>query len=277
MENIIIKTGKNPGNISTIMAGTHGNEICGIQAFENIIPNLEIEHGTVFFILGNPKAIAENVRYTEYNLNRAFKDISEYSKAELKNYELQRAQEIKKYLDKSSALLDIHSAKKKTEPFIFCEEKSISTAQELSSKFLKIVLGINAVEPGGTDGYMANMGKIGICVECGQHNDKSAITLAEQSIHNFLKNRGHIQKSNNENRADKPIINLEYSYYTKTNSFILERNFSDFEHLEKGTLVGKDSGKSIYTPFSGYIVFARNCNKKNLEGFLLGKDYIKHD
>ena len=49
--------GSNPGPTSVILAGIHGNEPCGIIAFERILPSLKINSGKVIFEIGNPLAI----------------------------------------------------------------------------------------------------------------------------------------------------------------------------------------------------------------------------
>src|SRR5262245_27430188 len=108
-EDIIEIKGKNPGLTSIILAGIHGDEKCGVEAFNKIIPNLEIENGTVIFMYGNPNALRQNVRYTQTNLNRMFKDEADIKTEEKGSYEYNRAQLIKQSLDKTEVLLDIHS------------------------------------------------------------------------------------------------------------------------------------------------------------------------
>lgn len=270
MEAVITIKGKEEGNVSVILAGIHGDEPCGVLAFNDLLPDLDIEKGTVYFIYGNPMAIEQKKRYIELNLNRLFND-SHLNLLDIANgYEYKRAQFIKGYLDKSSALLDIHSAKKKTRPFIFCEDVSIKVASKLPKDFESIVLGADSVEPGATDGYMSSNGKIGICAECGQHDDESAVVLAKDTIKSFLRARDHLSGKNT--KIHRSIVKLGYSYITKTNNFVLERNFKDFERINKGDIIGVDGQEPINAPFSGVILFARNQNKKNREGFLLGNN-----
>ena len=61
-EELTIITGKNKGPKSIILAGVHGNETPGIQAFKNLLPKLVIDNGDVTFIYANPNAIEKNVR-----------------------------------------------------------------------------------------------------------------------------------------------------------------------------------------------------------------------
>jgi len=69
---VICKKGGKTGKTTLILAGVHGNEKCGIIAFDKIIKNIKIESGKVYFIYSNLKAIKQNKRYIEKNLNRCF-------------------------------------------------------------------------------------------------------------------------------------------------------------------------------------------------------------
>lgn len=272
MQDIFIKQGTLSGPVSVILAGVHGNEPCGIRACESLVPLLEIQKGTVYFIVGNPRAVEQYLRSTEQNLNRMFQDEAAYSDEVKHSYEFIRSREIMKYLDQASALLDIHSAAKHTEPFMFCESASFETASYLPADFKRVVSGVDAIEPGGTDGYMHRQGKIGICIECGQHEEPEAIDRARKAIECFLVARGHvISKMELPTYPDREQVTLDYVYLTKTDSFALDRKFRDFEIIEEGTLIGKDESQEVRAPYRGRIVFARSCKAKGLEGFLMGK------
>ncbi|MDQ5971471.1 MAG: hypothetical protein QG566_417 [Patescibacteria group bacterium] len=273
MKNKIILTGKNPGPTSIVMAGNHGNEICGIVALQQLLPYLTIEAGTVIFILGNIQAIKENKRFIDFNLNRLFSDILLYSKEIKKSYEYKRAQILKKVFDLGDALLDIHSTLNPSTPFIICEDNAKEIVSKFPARFERIVYGFDPLEPGASDGYMLSKGKIGICIECGQHNDPMSIEIAKKSIYAFLKARGHINYRSIS--FDRPIVR-EYVkmfsiYKSKTDSFVLSRKFYDFEPIAEGTKIGADGCNIIYAPKDCLIVFAHDCNKIDSEAFLLGE------
>lgn len=262
--------GKKPGKTSVIMAGAHGNEVCGINTFKDIFPKFSIEFGTVIFILGNLKAIKKNVRFIDFNLNRAFLPVSKYSKDIKKTYEYKRAQEIKKILNKSDALLDIHSTLNDSDPFIICENNAFNIASYLPKEFKRVVCGFEEIEPGATDGYMLSKRKIGICIECGQHNSKKADKLAKDSIFSFLNIRGHINSLKLKNVKNRENVQMNFIYYTKTDSFVLAKKFYDFEKIKKGTFIGIDGEEKIFAPKDCVIVFAHDRNKKGEEVYLLG-------
>ena len=266
-ENIIELMGKEPGPTSIILVGVHGNEKCGVEALNKILPNLEIQKGKVFFAYGNPKAIDQNVRYTEANLNRMFKPEETLSEKEKGNYEYSRAQFLKKYLDQSDVLLDIHASFTPTsQRFVICELNSKDIVKYLP--FNLIVSGFDQIEPGGTDYYMNSIGKIGICVECGYLGDQKSVAIAEESIFTFLRARGHIA-------GEKQLFNQDYvqmySIYITKNNFKLAKEFSDFEEIKSGQLIGLDGQEKIQAQKDSVILFAINVEVGGEEAFLLGE------
>ena len=272
MDEITIKVGGKTGPTSVIFAGIHGNEICGVEAFKKILPKLNIDSGTVYFILGNPEAINRNTRYIEYNLNRLFRYDNKYTASIKKTYEYKRATYLKKFLKKSDALLDIHSTTNKNEPFIICEKQSLKVANFLPSDFKRIIHGFEGIEPGGTDGYMLSQKKIGICIECGVHTDKKSILIAEKAINFFLQTQGHVSKNNSLIKINRPKIKMDSIYHTKNNKFNLAKKYKDFEKVKKNQIIGIDGAKIVKAKRDSIIIFAHNRDRKGEEGFLIGHE-----
>ncbi len=265
----IIKNGLKPGKTSVIIACTHGNETCGVSAFDFLIPNLSIDSGTVIFCIGNPRALRENKRFVEMNLNRAFKNKKLLTPDEIQTYEYKRSEEIKLLLDKADALLDIHSSTNiPAEQFIICEPNSYFISDQLP--FDKQISGFDEYEPGGTESYMNEKSKIGIGIECGQHNDPLSIDKAKESILIFLIAMGHIKGVNKIQNQERLKINFLYKNINK--DFTLSRDFFDFEEIEKDTLIGYDGETPVFSPFKSKILFAHNYkNQTGQECFLLAE------
>lgn len=268
-EEIIKIEGDKTGPTSIVLAGVHGNEQCGVKAMQKTLAYTKIERGIVLFGYGNPRAIEQNKRYTEANLNRLFQDDSKLSDEQRASYEYQRAQYLKKYLNKANALLDLHASEtKKSKPFAICEANANDIVKYLPVDI--IVSGFDDVEPGGTDYYMNKQGKIGICLECGYRDDTQAIDIAQKGIITFLQAQGHIVNNINPKQATR--IQIQTLYKTKTNNFTLSKNFYDFEYITKHQLIGSDGNKKIYAQDDGIILFARDRTKCGDEAFLLGKE-----
>lgn len=253
----ITKSGKNPGKTSVILAGIHGNEHCGIVAFESILDRLNIENGTVIFQIGNPKAVEKKVRFVDMNLNRAFKNTDQLTENELKTYEYSISVQIKSLLDKSDALLDIHSSRNiDSKQFIITEPKNNFISEQLP--FDLVVSGFDEFEPGGTDAYMNLNNKIGICVECGQHDDPAAVDKAVESINAFLIAMGHVNGVNNKIKQDK--ISINYLYKNTNPNFTLRKVFKDYEDIKKDTIIGMDGNIAVKAPYDSKILFAHNID-----------------
>ncbi len=267
-EEITKITGQEKGLTSIVLVGVHGDEKCGVEALEKIIPNLEIERGVVLFGYGNPRAIEASKRYLDTNLNRMFNADEKLTKKEKKSYEYQRAQFLKTYLNKAEALLDIHASRTSTsKPFVICETNAKGIIEYLPIE--RIASGFDQTEPGGTDYYMNSIGKIGICIECGFFGNPQSEQIAEKSILAFLKARGHI--ANDLMPQKQSYIRMYDLYKTKTNKFILAKSFDDFEEISKGQVIGVDGTQEIRAEKTAVILFARNREKIGEEAFLLGE------
>lgn len=271
MQEVTRIEGKKPGPTSVIMVGNHGNETCGMVAFDKLLPDLKIYSGTVYFILGNPRATEQGVRFTEANLNRMFKPDSMLSDLEINSYEYTRAQFLKQYFDGATALLDIHSSSTMDSvPFIICEKDCNSLAWSLPAKFT--VNGFAELNPGGAQYYMYSKGKVGIAIECGQHNDLNAPVVAKNAIITFLRKRGHIPMGFKFKIFGPSRCEVYKIYKSKTRCFTISKHFDDFEIVPKGMTIGIDGNESIYANERSIILFAKNSNTIGDEVFVLGRN-----
>jgi len=265
--------GAENGPASIILAGTHGDEVCGIKALEKIMPSLKIERGRVLFGYGNPRAIERNIRFTEANLNRMFKDDALLSEKEKRSYEYGRSRFLMEYLDRSEALLDLHASfVPQSRAFIICNDNARETIKYFSPEIA--VSGLDDIEPGGTDCYMNRNGRIGICVECGYLGEEDSTKRAEEAIIDFLAARGHI-KADMKVHPNKSFIKVYILYITKTDSFVLSKKFEDFEEIAKGEMIGMDGREEVRASRDSVILFARNRGEKGDEAFVLGEYVLK--
>ncbi|MBU1092501.1 succinylglutamate desuccinylase/aspartoacylase family protein [Patescibacteria group bacterium] len=271
MDDIITIKGEKPGKTVAIIGGTHGNEVCGVELIKELRNSLKIDCGTVYLIFGNPQAIKKNVRQIDMNLNRAFLPDNFLSQDQIASYESQRAKEIMPYLEKCDASLDIHSSPTpESPPFIICASNTYEIVKNFP--FRIVSTGWDKVEPGATEEFVDSHGGKGICVECGFHNDVSAIDIARQTAMIFLENMGLIDKLGPKIISKKQKhIHVFYIYIT-INNFTPSKHFKDFEKIRKDTLIGYDKDTEIRSPSDGYILFCKKCDQRNKEAFLLAKD-----
>lgn len=263
---IIIDSGL-PGPVVTIIGGTHGDEICWVQALDTIRDTLRIKKWKLYLIYGNIEAIEKNTRQIDLNLNRMYRDDSTFTEEEKNTIEYKRSREIIPYLEQSDALLDLHSSPSIGSPaFIICEENCRDVIDRFP--FETVCYGFTDMEPGGTDGYMNSRGKIGICVECGNHLDTTARDKALISITRFLEYFDMIDRGSKESTPTKSIYTATLAYKTKTTSFKVAKKFSDFENITFWQLIGYDGDEAIYSDFDGKILFARDRDQIGVEWFV---------
>jgi succinylglutamate desuccinylase len=269
MDDIKVIKSDNPGPTSVVLGGVHGDETCGVVAVEEAMTALAINKGTVILALGNPRAIAQCVRYTEENLNRMFVDPKALSSKQKSSYEYQRASVLKEYLLQADALLDVHASfTPESRPFVICEPNAADIVKYLPVPL--VVSGFDEYEPGGTDYFMNKNERVGICVECGYLGDHSSLALARESITAFLQVRGHINGANST--VTQQHKRIEYKYYAKTDTFRLAKPFRDFEEVTSGEVIGIDGEKEVRAIDDGFVLFARNCSRRGEEAFLFGKN-----
>ncbi len=250
------------------MAGVHGDERCGVEAFRSLLPKLKIQRGSVAFVMGNPRAIDEVRHFVEADLNRMFQDQSALSEQDKASYEYARAQVIKKSLDRSGALLDIHASSIPGSPaFAICEKNAGDIVPYLPVDL--VVSGFDAVEPGGTDYYMNRNDRIGICVECGYLGDKKSTDIAKESIIAFLKARGHLDTDISPQQ--QRYLRMYRKYFTSTDSFTLAKPFENFECVARGQRIGTDGSEPITADRDSQILFAKNSTVAGYGAFLLGE------
>lgn len=267
-QSIIIESNQ-PGPTVVILGGVHGNETCGVEALKEL-QNIKIEKGKLILIYGNPKAIERNVRYVEQNLNRMFCD-EEKLTSELKaSYEYQRSRVILPYLQLADYALDLHASfTPDSEPFIICESNALPLVQYLPQN--RVCYGFTRLEPGGTDGYMNEKGKVGVCIECGYLNDPRSTQSAIQTAYLFLQALGMLSSSTLMTNQSQYYVEAYELYYTKTDSFKLARSFQDFEEIKVGEIIGYDGSITIQSKTNQMILFARNRSAIGSEAFLLVK------
>lgn len=267
---VIKKIGNKPGKTTVILAGVHGNETCGIKAFNKIIPKLKIEFGKVIFIYANLKAIKQNKRFIEKNLNRCF---FKSQPTEIKeSLEGETAKEIIPYLNSTDMMLDLHASfTKDSIPFVICGEKNLKDANIFNADI--VTYNWDLFESGSTDYYMNLKNKPAFCFECGYIKDKKCIETAKEAIFNFLIFSGNI-KGKLFIKKNQKYIKIKYLYKNKKEQFRKFKDFKDFEKFNKKSIVGFEGDKPVFVEKEDIILFLRNSEGLNEECFLLAKETL---
>lgn len=267
--------GKSPGKTLAIFAGIHGNETGGILALRQLIDDLHserlvLDNGTLHLVFANLAAIARDVRFTELNMNRAFHfhsaDVPEEGRL---SYERMRAIDLQPILVQSDALLDLHSTLTETSPFIICEEHSFEIAKLLP--FPIVSTGWDAVHAGSTDAFMNQQGKIGVCVECGQHGDPEAEQRARTSIEVFLWELGLMDTGPKVEPVAQRRIHARSIYKAHTHMRFTPPDRDQFCVIQKGEVIGFDGDEEVRADQESILLFPKEGTTKGGEAFVLGE------
>lgn len=259
---IIIKKWSKKWKTVTIMCGVHGNETAGIIAVSELIKNIRIIKWKVIFIYANPLAIKENTRFIDKNMNRLFLKNTTWN-----SYEENRVNIIKKYLDKSDFLLDLHSSNSEdSKAFLITEHCNLSNIFPVSLT----ISWFNNIQSGWSDGYMDYIWGKWFCLESWSINDYQWIKIIEESVINFLQFTWNITGSYTK-YSNSEKLKASFLYKTKSNKFKLEKEFWDFEKIKKEEMIWIDWDDIVTAKFDWKFLFARNRDNKWEEGFILLK------
>jgi predicted deacylase len=257
LKKLIIKS-PIPGTSLAIFGAIHGNEPAGSIAIQNIYDrfvsdDLVLKRGQVTFVpIANPKAYAENKRFVEEDLNRVFRDTENPQ-----TYEQELANELGNYIKESEVFLDIHttSAPGPTCVFIdFPTPENTAFAEAMGMEYA--ITGwpsVYAHNPNGLDSYDTTryayeQGKIGIIIECGQHEESGAIPIAERSILRALAHFEMIDLADLELGPITPqqTIIMEQIVYKEHNGDSFVKKWKHLEEVKEGAVLAiRADGKEI--------------------------------
>lgn len=198
----------------TIVGSVHGDEPAGRKAIERILDqDLEFKK-PVQFIVANEKALEEDVRFLDVDLNRAFPGDTESEKHEdrLAARLLSKIGETK--------VLDLHTTRSYPKPFATVKDP------EGEKEYLEAANIDKAVHFPNDSGVMTEFVE-GIVVETGLQKSDKAVKNAVGIIENFLAYYGVVDSGY---ETGSPVI---YRYYETVEG---DWNFraENFEKVSKG-------------------------------------------
>ncbi|MCX6763207.1 MAG: succinylglutamate desuccinylase/aspartoacylase family protein [Candidatus Moranbacteria bacterium] len=265
---IIKKIGAETGKTVAVFCGVHGNEKAGVYAVTEVLKNIKIKKGIVYFVYANPEAIKKNVRLVRKNLNRCF-----LKNNRGKTLEDKRARQLMKILDQCDGLLDLHASNvEKATPFVICEKHSYKLAEIFDVGIVSS--GWDRIELGATDGYMnKRKGAVSVGIECGYAGEsRKNKQLAKKSILQFLQFFGCINQKVNFSKRKQKIIDVIKAIKKKTDDFYFTKKRIDFTPLKAGEIIAYDSGKKYVAGKNECIIFANASKKIGEEAFIVGKN-----
>lgn len=253
-----------------IFAGIHGNEIAGVKAAKIVLHKIKENNisfkGNLFVLLGNIKALKNNIRFEDVDLNRIWNKeniTANFNNVGVNFSELSEQKEIyakiKSIMQNNNGpfyFIDLHTTSAHSVPFITISD-SLNN-RRFSRKFpLPVVLGIEEYLEGPLLTFINEFGHIALGFEGGQHYDEGSVANCEAFIWKALVHSKCVSKKNipDYKKYKNHLANLccKYDFFEiiyryaleDGEDFIMNPGFKNFEPVKKHQLLAKNGGLPI--------------------------------
>lgn len=278
-----------PGPRVLFFGAIHGNERCGPGAIETVIKELEsgklsLSSGSACFVpICNTEAYERNTRFIEEDLNRVFR------KHETpRTHEQRLAHELTSYIDESDIFLDIHSMQAAGPVNLFIDfptEENRSFARVFNAPYailgwpkLYAETGVSLLS-GDTTEYAHKKGKVGLLIECGQHEDPEATAVAYRAIYATLAYAKLIAAR----EAERPIQPMKE--ITMTELFVkhaegdrFSRIYTHLDPIAAGEVIAiRETGEEIRAAQDSIMILPKLKGPVGKEWFYLGVIPTNHE
>jgi predicted deacylase len=255
-----------------VQALTHGNEFCGAIALDWLLrEGFRPARGTLTLAFANVAAFArfdfddpDRSRYIDEDYNRVWAD--EALLGTRRSAELERARELRPFVDAADFLLDLHSMHEPCRPIMVCgrSEKSAAFARRIGVPADLLIdtghpAGLRMIERGGF-GDPASP-RTAVLIECGQHWERSAVEVARDTLLRFLAVTGVADRTWVEARlrlsppAQQRLIRVTEAVVAKSMAFRFARPFKGLEMIpEAGTAIATDGDTVWKTPYDDCVL-----------------------
>lgn len=270
------KIEKDSGPILLLVAGLHGNEPAGIQAIHETL--LELSYlesrllGSIYGIRGNIKALQENKRYIDTDLNRMWPldpdvEIDETA-AEYEEYLgiMEVIREIKSIQgDRPLMLLDLHTTSSESLPFLLCGD-DVRSRRLVKPIPVPTVLGVENRIKGTLNSYLNSLGDASAVFEAGRHDDPFSILYHKSVVQLFLVGAGIINQTHLEDfedtvnsvylhaRSMQYVFDIMFRYGIKPGEkFVMKPGYKNFMKIDQGEVLAHNERGEIVAPLPGRI------------------------
>lgn len=173
-----------------MVGGIHGNEPSGVQAMiqmhqKLVSGEIVLKSGKISFLLGNPEAYKQEVRYIDEDLNRAF------SGERRDSVEYQRVLEIRNFIQSQTDihfLMDFHSVSTGDFQILVYNighPENMDLALKLSSIPTRFAYHPDHIRAPMIE-EVSQYDISSIAIECGNHSSPEAIDIASQHMNNAM-------------------------------------------------------------------------------------------
>lgn len=256
-----------------INALTHGNEVCGAITVKALLDagvrprkgRLTLAFANVDAYLTFDRRRPDASRFVDQDFNRVW-SAAKLNDRSADSTELRRARAMQPVIDTVDMLLDLHSMHEKSAPLALSGplDKGIALARQLGAPATVIS------DEGHPEGRrMRDYAEFSnpqsprnaLLVECGQHWEPSAVTVAKDCTARFLALTGVLEESDLPEGwfAPKPetvrVIRVTEPIVAKSMDFRFAGNYTGLETFEKaGTVIAWNGGEPVVTPYDNCVL-----------------------
>jgi len=261
-----------PGPSVMVQALTHGNEFCGAIALVQMLrEGMRPIRGSLTVAFANVAAFArfdfddpDRSRFVDEDYNRVWAD--EVLLGGRDSLELRRARELAPFVDRVDFLLDLHSMHEPCRPIMVCGriDKGVEFARAIGVPGDLLVdtghpAGLRMIERGGF-GDPASPRRA-VLIECGQHWEHSAVTVALDTLWRFLLATGAFDETALQSRlrlrppARQRVIRVTEPVVARTMRFRFAQPWRGLEVVPaSGTPIAYDTDMIWRAPYDNTVL-----------------------
>lgn len=270
-----------PGPRVMVQALTHGNEICGAIALDELLgcqAQWQPQRGSLTLAFGNMAAYArwdpadpDRSRYVDEDFNRVWADDALSGPRD--SVELRRARELRPFVDAADLLLDIHSMRGPCTPLMVCGttgrggEKGAALSRQLQVPELLLIdtghpAGLRMIERGTfADPQHA---RCAVLIECGQHWERAAADVARDTLLRFVGHSGVLDAAFVASRLQalcrvlpprQRVLRVTEAVVARSTAFRFVRDFRGLEVIaHAGDLIATDGAHEFRAPYDDTVL-----------------------
>lgn len=260
-----------PGPHVLVNAVTHGNELCGAIAVDQLFRSgvrprkgkLSLGFANVAAYLSFDPKNPSASRFVDEDINRIWDEAT--LDGPRHSAELERARVLRPLIDTVDMLLDIHSMQQPTAPLMMAgmTDKSLALARRLGAPELIVrdaghAAGRRMRDYGGF-GDPASP-KTALLIECGQHWERRAADVAIDIAWRFLAASGVLAPAEAQRHLTRPpvrqrVITVTEAVTIRSDRFEFAAHYRGLEVIPKaGTVIGRDGGLEVRTPYDDCVL-----------------------
>jgi hypothetical protein len=264
-----------------VVGGIHGNEPAGVVAVQRVLHDLQrvqpAMRGRVLGLAGNIRALAEDVRYLDRDLNRRWypdhlarlrdQDRRLDSPEDHEQRELLGIfDRLDQQFDHPLIVLDLHSFSAEGPPFSVVADALRNRPIALELR-VPIIFGLEEAVDGTLLGYLADLGHVAIGFEAGQHEDPRTVENHVAAIWQAMVTGGLIEASavpefeRHQHRLEQAggdlprAVEIVYRHAIRPgDEFRMEPGWVNFQPLRRGERVARDQAGDITSPSTGCML-----------------------